>query len=203
MSKDSSNLSRKLSWALRHGLEKMGLQYKSDGFVYLDDLLKHHDFKNYKVSDIEKVVNSNDKQRFTLKKEGSKYMIKANQGHSMKEVNDLSLERITDPAQLPQVLHGTFFRHWNSIRQNGLNRMNRNHIHFTTSDSAIDKPISGFRSSSQLLIYVNVSKCFADNIEFYRSENGVILSEGLNGTLHPKYFLKVINRQTMELVSIN
>lgn len=203
MSTDSLlNLSRKLSWALRHGLSKMGIQYGSDGFVDLKDLLNHKDFRSYKISDIENVVASNDKQRFTLKKEGTKYMIKANQGHSVKDITDLSLERITDLDQLPQVLHGTYFRHWNSIRQNGLNRMSRNHIHFTFTDSVREKSISGFRSNCQLLIYINIPKCFADDIIFFRSENGVILSEGLDGTLHPKYFLKVVNRQTGELVQI-
>ena len=29
-----------------------------------------------------------------------------------------------------------------------------------------------------------------DGIKFWRSENGVILSEGVNGTIEPKYFLK-------------
>ena len=32
-----------------------------------------------------------------------------------------------------------------------------------------------------------------DSIVFYVSENGVVLSEGINGIIDPKYFKKVID----------
>lgn len=33
-----------------------------------------------------------------------------------------------------------------------------------------------------------------DGINFYISSNNVILTEGVNGVLHPKYFKAVINK---------
>lgn len=43
---------------------------------------------------------------------------------------------------------------------------------------------------------IGISKIsfFSDGIEFFVSDNGVILSEGIDGTLQPKYFKKVVHR---------
>lgn len=68
------------------------------------------------------MVAENAKQRFALKEEpdpssGEPVLwIRANQGHSV-AVEDLELVRIGDPDEIPYVVHGTFTRHWESIRK--------------------------------------------------------------------------------------
>jgi len=48
------------------------------------------------------------------------------------------------------------------------------------------------RTSSQVLIYINVAKAMEDGIKFYLSANGVILTEGNEeGFLLKEYFEKV------------
>ena len=47
------------------------------------------------------------------------------------------------------------------------------------------------RSSSDVRIYIDVAKAMQDGIEFYLSENGVILSQGKDGVIAPKYFTRV------------
>ena len=42
-------------------------------------------------------------------------MIRAHQGHSLEEAN-IEMREITDPNEFPVVLHGTYTRHWTSIR---------------------------------------------------------------------------------------
>jgi hypothetical protein len=37
-----------------------------------------------------------------------------------------------------------------------------------------------------------------DKIEFFQSENGVILSSGIDGILPPKYFLYVLDAKTLK-----
>lgn len=76
---------------------------------------------------LKRLVAENEKQRYALKEdtdpltgEENVLFIRANQGHSLKGVEELELERINDPTECPVVVHGTFARHWDSISEFGL-----------------------------------------------------------------------------------
>jgi 2'-phosphotransferase len=130
--------------------------------------------------------------------------IRANQGHSISGVDpDRLLTRLT-PEELvgtPVVVHGTNVGAWEKhIRTEGLKRMKRNHIHFATGTPPKDRSggghnavvvVSGMRKSCQVYVYVDTSQCARDGIEFYRSDNGVLLTSGINGTLATEYFSHV------------
>ena len=129
--------------------------------------------------------------------------IRANQGHSIDMINsDLLLQRLT-PDDLLQnyntMVHGTFFSSWECILSSGgLRRMKRNHIHFATGlpnkvDGSKNSVISGMRKSCDVYIYVNVYKCVNDNIPIYKSDNGVLLTAGVDasGILPIQYFSHV------------
>lgn len=108
---------------------------------------------------------------------------------------------ITNPKELENCIHGTYLRHWESIKKQGLSRMNRQHIHFTTAYVGADTVISGMRSNCQLAIHINTDKALKEGLKFYQSANGVILTEGdEKGFLLPKYFLKVVNLKTSKIV---
>ncbi|KAF0554876.1 putative tRNA 2-phosphotransferase [Gigaspora margarita] len=191
-------LSKSLSYVLRHHAKDEGLVIREDGYVKLDDLLKLPRFKRTTFEDIKFVVDNNDKKRFTLTQEvsdddASSWWIRANQGHSI-EVKNLELEEITDPLQFPEVIHGTYLRNWKNIESEGLSKMARNHIHLATGLFGTESVISGMRKNCDLFIYINLSKAMEDGIRFFRSANEVILTEGVNGLLNPKYFLKVVDK---------
>ncbi len=57
-------ISKTLSYILRHGAEKEGLDIGSDGYVRLQDLLALPKFRGVTVSKIEEIVENNDKKRF-------------------------------------------------------------------------------------------------------------------------------------------
>jgi 2'-phosphotransferase len=82
---------------------------------------------------------------------------------------------------------------WESIVGQGLKRMQRNHIHFASGLPGKDGVISGMRKSCQVYIYLNAKKCAEDGIVFFRSDNGVLLTAGINdsGTLPVCYFFYV------------
>lgn len=107
---------------------------------------------------------------------------------------------LDNESKLPDtVVHGTFHSAWPAILQSGgLRCMGRNHIHFATGptlDSVLasqrensetpnskvgdGQVISGMRRDAQVLIYLDLKKALAAGVPFWRSENGVILSEGL------------------------
>ncbi|XP_026549692.1 tRNA 2'-phosphotransferase 1, partial [Notechis scutatus] len=124
-------LSKALSYALRHGAETLSLHMSSDGFVDLGEILRLPQFKAWSEEDVKRVVETNEKQRFALCQHpsGGHLQIRANQGHSL-QVPELELTPLQDLRDFPEtVAHGTLLRHWPAIRQRGLSRMGRTHIH--------------------------------------------------------------------------
>jgi len=123
-----------------------------------------------------------------------KIRIKANQGHSMANVQ-MKMNKIDDASTLPIAVHGTYYRFWEKIKAEGLKRMTRNHIHLTEQEH-FSTATSGFRFNSEILIYIDVSKAMSEGVVFYRSDNNVILTEGIDGVLCNNFFAKVIDRVT-------
>jgi RNA:NAD 2'-phosphotransferase (TPT1/KptA family) len=122
--------------------------------------------------------------------------IRANQGHTIQSVADEELlSAISDPALFPVVVHGTTHRAWLLIQATGgLKRMARNHIHFAQGLPGDSGVISGMRSSSEIIIRINLAQALADGIPFFVSDNGVILTPGVGpeGLLPIKYIQSVV-----------
>ncbi|KAE8357089.1 KptA family-domain-containing protein [Aspergillus caelatus] len=151
------------------------------------------------------------------------FLIRATQGHSIKSVDAASfLEKLSldDEAKLPDtVVHGTFHAAWPAIlASGGLRSMGRNQVHFATGPSVEsvlaqgaqgakevtgdhgEKVISGMRRDAQVLIYINLRTALAAGCPFWRSENGVILSEGMvvngsSGVVPVEFFDVVVERK--------
>ncbi|XP_033612439.1 tRNA 2'-phosphotransferase 1 isoform X2 [Fukomys damarensis] len=169
-------LSKALSYTLRHGALKLGLPMGADGFVPLHSLLRLPQFHSFSAEDVQRVVDTNEKQRFTLKPgdPSAGPLIRANQGHSL-QVPDLELVPLETPQALPRMLvHGTFWKHWPFILLKGLSCQGRTHIHLAPGLPGDPGVIS-------------------DGIPFFRSANGVILTPGdADGFLLPKYFKEAL-----------
>ena len=193
----------KLSGILRHGKDRFTERIDAHGWLEIDQLLQHSSFciqHNVTYEQIVDVVKNNDKQRYRISDDGLR--IKATQGHSI-NIQDDTLVRITleEAAKYSAVVHGTYYRVLHPIQRQGLSKMGRNHIHLTASDrvDASIGVISGFRGSAEILVYVDMCKAIADGIEFFVSQNNVILCSGnAEGILEPKYFSKIIDKGTGE-----
>ena len=218
-------VSHSLSWALRHAALDLGWTMSNDGYVPIAQVLacKHKKFQNITLEQIQQVVQTNDKQRFKIQEfPASKFQttttrstnandaqanndnermilcIRANQGHTISNIDpDALLTRLTPEQleQIPVILHGTYLEPWKAIQKEGLKSMNRNHIHFAAGLPEEDGVISGMRRSCNVYIYVDPAKCAKDGVVFYRSDNGVLLTSGLQskGILPTEYFLYVID----------
>jgi 2'-phosphotransferase len=132
--------------------------------------------------------------------EPSHYLIRATQGHSLRTIEAsayLTPLRLAEPKSVPEtVVHGTFYGAWERIlASGGLKSMGRVHVHFATGPSVQDvlgkgkgeggSPIgdvviSGMRGDAQILIYVDIRRALEAGVEFWRSENGVVLTEGVD-----------------------
>lgn len=78
--------------------------------------------------------------------------------------------------------------------------MSRNHIHFAPGLPKENGVISGMRGSCDIYIEIDMFAAIKDGIKFYISSNGVILTEGVDGVLLPKYFKSVVHRKNGEKV---
>ncbi|KAH6589378.1 hypothetical protein BASA50_010124 [Batrachochytrium salamandrivorans] len=63
---DNVRISKALSYILRHGAKKEGLEMQDDGFVALDSILSRKQFSGQTIDSIQKLVQTNAKQRFAL-----------------------------------------------------------------------------------------------------------------------------------------
>ncbi|MBN3313932.1 TRPT1 phosphotransferase, partial [Atractosteus spatula] len=189
-------LSKALSFALRHGASQLGLDMSSDGFVSVAELLSRPQFRAYSLADVRRVVETNDKQRFRLRPRpgDGRLEIRANQGHSV-QVDDLELIPVVPGSDnVPScAVHGTYLRHWESIRTRGLSRMSRTHIHLSPGLPGEEGVVSGMRGDCSLAIFIDVSRALQDGIPFFWSDNGVILTPGdSEGRLAPRYFARAL-----------
>lgn len=202
---DTVRISKEFSSILRHNIARYPtLHMDSEGFVLLSSLLELPFFKSRKVDVqfVEQLVHADSKTRFKLRQKEGELCIRANQGHSehVGASVDMSalLMPVESPREIPKAIHGTAMAAWETIRAEGLRRMKRSHIHFAPGVLGEDGVRSGMRSSADVHIHVDAAKAMADGIQFYRSDNNVILSEGINGVIAPKYFSRVENNRTGE-----
>ena len=190
-SKHDVRLSKMLSKLLRHDPKDLTLQ--PDGFAKVKQILNLTAFRKYNAADIVRVVEGNAKQRFSLQGSGGKLLIRANQGHSIKTIDqEQLLTRVHDPSEIPVCVHGTYLKAWPVIQATGLDKMKRNHVHMAVGAPESGHVVSGMRNSCQIIIHIDVQKAMEDGMIFYKSSNGVVLTEGV---ILPCYFLKVILRK--------
>lgn len=192
--KANIRISKTLAWVLRHNAINLGMTMDSEGYVELEQMLKLEQFKGVTKETINQIVESNNKQRYQIKLVDDKTMIRANQGHSKSYQTVLDdsemLTLLTEP--LDNCIHGTTLEAYQKIKESGLNVMGRVHIHFAIGNPSDPKVISGIRSSSNVLIYIDMKKAMDSGIQFYISSNNVILSKGHNGTIQTKYFKNIL-----------
>jgi putative RNA 2'-phosphotransferase len=173
-------ISKYLSKHLRHQPERLGLSLQDGGWVAVEELLKACARHNFPISLIElnEVVEKNDKKRFSFDESGEK--IRANQGHSV-EV-DLKLEAQIPPKTL---FHGTAQRNADAIKELGLLKMARHHVHLSTDVETARRV--GARHGKPLIFKVDTSAMAKENFEFFVSANGVWLVERV-----PPRFLTIL-----------
>ena len=183
-------LGRSLVQLLRHGAHEANVPIDDEGWVALDAALAHVNRrgKSFTVADVEQSVAACAKQRMALRTSpAGARQIRANQGHSMKDVH-VEMKRL-DAASAPEaVVHGTYRAAWAAIREAGLSRMARQHVHFARDLPGESGVISGMRSSCQVLVWVDLRACIEAGMEVFESSNGVILTPGFDGVVPPRFF---------------
>jgi len=164
--------SKRLSFILRHRPDSIGLALDAHGWAEVDDLLARLAADGHAIDRalLERVVADNDKQRFAFNEDRTR--IRASQGHSIGI--DLALEQAAPPDML---YHGTATRFLKSILAEGLKASGRHHVHLS-ADVDTAKRV-GARHGFPAVLRVDARRMQADGIVFYRSDNGVWLTEAV------------------------
>ncbi|WP_226468907.1 RNA 2'-phosphotransferase [Luteimonas panaciterrae] len=172
MTANPISTSKFLSLILRHEPEAIGLMLDGQGWAQIDELILLANARGHALSRdlVEQVVRESDKKRFAISDDGLR--IRANQGHSIGI--DLALTPQAPPSTL---YHGTATRFAASIREQGLLKRDRQHVHLSPdTDTAIKV---GSRHGKPLVLTIRAGEMHERGMAFFRSENGVWLTDAV------------------------
>ena len=166
--KETKRISKFLSLILRHEPERVGLMLDEAGWTDVDDLLQAVNRHGVPLApdQLKHIVATSDKKRFAFSDDGLR--IRANQGHSI----DVDLQY--DPQIPPELLyHGTATRFLDSIRAEGLKRMERHHVHLS-AETKVTVQV-GARHGKPALLIIRAGDMSRAGHFFFHSANGVWL----------------------------
>ena len=170
MEKRLVKISKFLSLVLRHQPERIGFRLDEQGWVQVSELVDGARRAGVELSIelVQEVVQKNDKKRFKMSEDGSK--IRASQGHS------IPIHLGLDPVEPPEVLfHGTASPFLPSIREKGLTRRSRQHVHLSPDEKTATRV--GRRHGKPVVLRIQAKRMHDQEYVFFFSENGVWLTE--------------------------
>lgn len=166
--KETTRLSKLLSYILRHKPEEYGIVLDENGYTNVDELINKLNAHNENISleILQHIVDTNNKKRFAFNDDLSK--IRASQGHSV----DVELGYTEE--QPPAILyHGTVEKFLSSILKDGLQKMQRHHVHLSADKTTATKVAE--RRGKPIILEIKSGEMFSAGYKFYLSDNGVWL----------------------------
>lgn len=166
------HISKTLALVLRHQPETLNLTLDAQGWAPVQAVLQGFAQKHNAVTreELDYVVTHNGKQRYEFSPDGTQ--IRARQGHSV-EVK-LGYQPQTPPSVL---YHGTVAKALESIRMQGLSKMNRHHVHLSADRETAQ--IVGNRRGKAVILEIDAAQMAQAGSEFFVTENGVWLTDSV------------------------
>lgn len=156
-------LSKKMSFALRHRPEQYGLALDEEGWTELEAFASKMETT---VEIVQQVVAQDNKQRYTLQNG----KIRAAQGHTISV--KIKFASPTPPAFL---WHGTTEEAYKVISKKGLLPMKRQHVHLSASREQAE--IVGSRHKGKLVVLKVDTAILKRHTKLMVADNGVWLAE--------------------------
>ena len=168
--KENIHLSKLLSYILRHKPQEYGIVLDESGYANVDELINklsaHNENINFEI--LQHIVDTNNKKRFAFNEDGTK--IRASQGHSVE------VELGYTEQQPPAILyHGTVEKFLAPILKDGLQKMQRHHVHLSADTTTATKVAE--RRGTPIILEIKAGEMHAAGYTFYVSANGVWLTE--------------------------
>lgn len=153
---------KELAYLLRHDTH---YEFDEHGWRSVQDLIDNH---GYTMEELHEIVETNNKKRYEFSPDLER--IRARQGHSVPV--DVELEEV----EPPQILwHGTSADSLRSIKESGIDKRTRLYVHL--SDSVFQAQAVGKRHGIPIVLGVMAGAMFDAGYKFYRSRNGVWLTD--------------------------
>ena len=166
---------RMLAWLLRHD---KSYKFDKHGWRTVEDIIVNH---NYTQELLDQIVETSNKKRFEYNEDKTK--IRARQGHSIQV--DVELKEVIPPDIL---YHGTSKIAAESIKIEGLKKMNRLYVHLTDKiEMAKSTGMRHAKTNDNLCIFcLDCKKMVQDGFKFLKSNNGIYLIDHV-----PSKYLKI------------
>lgn len=160
---------RYVSYLLRHKENFLD----KNGYAPISNVL---DIANITQEELDWIVDNNNKKRFEYSDD--KTLIRARQGHS--QTVYLGLKKIPSERVPFTLYHGTSPDNYNSIRENGLLKMNRQHVHLChDKETALQVGKRHSKKKNPLLLEIHAKLMSFEGHNIFRSENGVYLTDNV------------------------
>ncbi|HVK66150.1 MAG TPA: RNA 2'-phosphotransferase [Polyangium sp.] len=160
-------LSKTLSWLLRHGAREAGVSMDAAGWVPVPEVLR---YLRISRAALDEVVATNNKSRLQL--EGER--VRASQGHSTENmpVTIEALEASWRPYTAGGSLwHGTTVEATAPIAREGLSPQKRTHVHLAPSlESKVGK-----RAATPVMLEISAERLQGAGQGVWEAQNGVVL----------------------------
>ncbi|MGX5217641.1 RNA 2'-phosphotransferase [Pseudomonas segetis] len=169
--KQRDEISKFLSYVLRHEPHAIGIQLDSNGWANIDELIQgaQKDSRILDRESIQEVVDTNEKKRFSISDDGQR--IRAAQGHSTTAVSLQHVEK--EPPEF--LYHGTATRFMDSINEKGLIPGSRHHVHLSQDEqTAIEV---GKRYGKPVVLKIEALQMHQQGFKFFQADNGVWLAD--------------------------
>lgn len=184
MNKKLIDISKTISYALRHKPEEFSLKLDKEGWVNFDvfckALAEHKPATYIDKEIIEKIIAESEKKRFELV-DGK---IRATYGHSIS--TKIKFKESVPPDIL---FHGTSHAAYKQICKEGLKPMNRQYVHLSV-DIATAKKVGMRHDKNPVILTVDAAKMHSDGMKFFHSANdGTWMCEKVPS----KYIIKIVD----------
>lgn len=166
-----SELSKEVSYALRHAPWEYELELDENGGVPLEQLLSslqlNSKWENLTVIDLIEMIEKSEKKRHVIY-DGK---IRAFYGHS------IPMKIVKEEKTPPEFLyHGTARRFLNSIKEKGLLPQNRQYVHLS-QDIETAETVGKRHDNKAGILIIDSLKAWNDGIKFYYGNEKVWLAD--------------------------
>ena len=173
-------LSKEISYALRHAPEKYGLKLDDEGWVSIKLLMvalrREPKWKGLTEDDVNEMINKSPKKRHEV----CDGRIRALYGHSIPQK---IVKAISEPPQF--LYHGTTNKSIESILRVGLKPQKRQYVHLSQDiETAIS--VGKRRDENPVILLIESKKAYEEGILFYLGEDNIWLSQPI-----PSKYIKV------------